>query len=108
MIMCKFRQDACDAYCNIAKQYDFCKDEENCPVFKLQEENAELKKNALVLHDYETEKPQKEGECILIIERELCGKKRQIKCLHYAEETNMGFDFITEHKILKWAELPEE
>lgn len=44
MIMCKFRQDACDAYCNIAKQHDFCKDEENCPVFKLQEENERLQK----------------------------------------------------------------
>ena len=44
MIMYKFRQDECDAYCNIAKQHDFCKDEENCPVFKLQEENENLKK----------------------------------------------------------------
>ena len=71
-----------------------------------QMEIAELKKNALVWHDYETEKPQKEGECILIIERELCGQKRQVKCFHCAEKTNMGFDFITNHKILKWAELP--
>lgn len=44
MIMYKFRQDECDAYCNIAKHHDFCKDEENCPVFKLQEENENLKK----------------------------------------------------------------
>lgn len=44
MTMCKFRQDACDAYCNIAKQHDFCKDEVNCPVFRLQEENERLQK----------------------------------------------------------------
>lgn len=44
IIMCKFRHAACDAYCYIAKQYDFCKDEENCPVFKLQVEINELKK----------------------------------------------------------------
>lgn len=50
MIMCKFRHDAFDAYCYIAKQHDFCKDEENCPVFKLLEENEGLKKNALVWH----------------------------------------------------------
>lgn len=76
-------------------------------ISELEKENEELKKNAFVWHDYETEKPQKEGECILIIERELCGQKRQVKCLHYAEKTNMGFNFITNHKILKWAELTE-
>ena len=52
MTMCKFRQDACDAYCNIAKQHDFCKDEENCPVFKLQEENERMK--GILLRNDET------------------------------------------------------
>ena len=71
MIMCKFRQDACDAYCNIAKQHDFCNDEENCPVFKLQEENEELKK--------QIEQMKCCGNCQSVFDDEMSNKKQMLK-----------------------------
>ena len=105
----KIQCEYCKTHCGEIFHFNLAKLNFNLEkkISELKKENEDLKKNALVWHDYEIEKPQKEGECILIIEKELCGQKRQIKCLHYAEETNMGFDFITNHKILKWAELPE-
>ena len=115
MIMCKFRQDACDAYCNIAKQHDFCKDEENCPVFKLQEENEDLKKNALVWHKVTCfDKPDENGyitnDCPSDIGREFLVRGKFGDCsVRELVEVDNGviFDDCEWEDVDAWAELPE-
>ena len=82
MIICKFRQDACDAYCNIAKQHDFCNDEENCPVFKLQEENEELKKQIDCYKAFEShyDEIEEDAKAIAKENEELKEQIEQMKC----------------------------
>lgn len=114
MIMCKFRQDACDAYCNIAKQHDFCKDEENCPVFKLQKENEELKKNTLVWHKVTCfDKPDENGfittDAPAYDNREyLVRTKRGHYLIQELRELDIGvvFEDYEWEEVDKWAELP--